>query len=275
VAESDRKGTDVVTRLGQFAGLVAGVLGLVYAAGGGVLTLRLYLAHLPSRTIVSQLPRELLISVGMAQIVFPIVAVAGLYATCRVLGGASVRPKRLVRQWKEQSRQGWAELVGAAAVPALVVAATTGVGAKNIRGGSNALAWLVPLTFLVTLLIVLVGLKARARLADSYGESATTWNAPRPVAWMTLVVALVALPVCVLVAGTHFPLLDAKVCTTSGTEEAGVLVGETSDRTYIGQKARPVGPLLVFSIPRSEIRETFIGGHAGGRPCPPRAATLG
>src|SRR6266540_7551245 len=53
--DSDGPATDVVKTLGQLFGLAAGFIALVYAAGGGVLALRLYLSDLPSRTVVGQL----------------------------------------------------------------------------------------------------------------------------------------------------------------------------------------------------------------------------
>jgi hypothetical protein len=268
VASADRDGSDVVRTLGQLVGLAAGLVALLYAAGGGVLALRLYLAHLPSRTIAAQLPRDLLISVGLGQIVLPILAVAGLYATWRMLRGSVAPPTRLVRQWKERSPRDWSELVAGSALPALVVAGVLGLAKHDVRGGWKGLAWLLPLTFVLTVLVFLVGLNLRARLVDSYGESASSWSAVRPVVRMTLVVALVFLPICVLFAGVFYTLLDAKVCMTSGSDAKGVLIGETSDRTYIGQKRNAAGPLLVFSVPRSEIRQTFIGRNAGARPCP-------
>jgi hypothetical protein len=165
--------------------------------------------------------------------------------------------------------------VAAAALPALVVTAALGLAASNVRGGSKGLTWLLPVTFFVTLLVVLLALNLRARLAHAYGESASSWSAFRPVARMTLVVALVFLPICVLFAGAFFPLLDAKVCTTSGSEASGVLIGETSDRTYIGQKGKSVGPLLVFAVPRTEIRQTIIGGNAEARACPAQGPGAG
>jgi hypothetical protein len=113
---------------------------------------------------------------------------------------------------------------------------------------------------------VLVALKLRAGLVDRY-ETPEMWSTRRPIVWMTLVVALASVPICVILSGSFFPLLEAKVCT-SDSEFTGVLIGETSTRTYIGQTERPTGPLLVFSVPGSEIKETFIGGLAGSRPCP-------
>jgi hypothetical protein len=255
---------------------VAGFLALLYAAGGGVLALRLYLADLPSRTVVGQLPRDLLISVGLAQIVLPAAAVAGVYAAGRLLLSPTRAPRRLVRQWKERR---WPELVAAAAVPALLVTAGMAFGVDRERVGWSGLAWLLPVTFVLTLLVVLVALKIRAGLAERYGDT-PRWNTADAVVRMSLVCAFAFVPACVVFAGT-IRLLDAKVCTTSGSpaEQAveGVLIGETSDRTYIGQTKRPHRPLLVFSVPASQITETFIGGDAGSRACPGggAAATAG
>jgi hypothetical protein len=251
---------------------VAGLLALLYAAGGGVLALRLYLADLPSRTVVGQLPRDLLISVGLAQIVLPAAAVAGLYAAGRLLLSPRRVPRRFVREWKERR---WPELIGAAAIPALLVTTGMALGVDRERVGWSGLAWLLPVTFLLTLLVELVALKIRAGLVERYGDT-DRWNTAGAVVRMSLVCGLAFLPACVVFAGT-IRLLDAKVCTTAGSPAErsveGVLIGETSDRTYIGQTKRPHRPLLVFSVPMSQITETFIGGDAGSRPCPGAGST--
>lgn len=277
MAARENEGSDVVRTIGQLLGLAAGLLALVYAAGGGVLALRLYLAHLPSRTIVGQLPRDLVISFGLTQVVLPVLAVVALYAGYRVLRGAAPPPKLLVRQWTEWSSRGWALLIGASAVPSVVVAGSIALGADDVRGGSGQLLWLTPvqklslLAFLVTLLVVLLALNVRARLVHQYANAKSLWSTRRPIVLMTLVVGLASVPVCVFLSGAFFPLLDAKVCT-SQSEVTGVLIGETSDRTYIGETERPRAPLLVFSVPSSQIEETFIGGDADLRPCRERSS---
>jgi hypothetical protein len=275
VADADHQAPDVVKTLGQLVGLVAGALALVYAAGGGVLALRLYLADLPSRTVVGQLPRDLLISVGLAQIVLPAAGVAGLYAAARLLLWPTPAPRRFVRQWDERR---WLELVAAGAIPALLVTTGMALGVDRERVGWSGLSWLLPVTFLLTLLVVLVALNVRARLAERYGDTERRWNTAGSVVRMSLVCALAFVPACVVFAGT-IRLLDAKVCTTAGSTSEqsvqGVLIGETSDRTYIGQTKRPHKPLLVFSVPMSQITETFIGGDAGSRACPRGDSTAG
>jgi hypothetical protein len=277
VADREQAGSDVVRTIGQLLGLAAGFLALVYAAGGGVLALRLYLAHLPSRTIVGQLPRDLVISFGLTQVVLPVLALVALYAGFRVLRGAAPPPGPLIGQWTEGSSRGWAQLIGVSAVPAFVVAGAIALGADDDRGGSDQLLWLSPvqklsvLAFLVTLLVVLLALNMRARLVHEYGQPESLWSTRRPIGLMTLVVGLAAVPVCVCLSGAFFPLLDVKVCTNR-SDVRGVLIGETSSRTYVGETARPP-PLLVFSVPSSQITETFIGGEAGRRPCPETAGT--
>ena len=258
-----RDGSNVVTMVGQLVGAAAGFVALLYVAGGGVLALRLYLADLPSRTIAAQLPRDLLISIALAQIVLPAAVAAGLYATWRLLRGATPAPTRVVRG---------RELLAVSTVAALAVVGLLWPAVGHVREGAKGLAWLVPIAFLVTLLAVLVGLSLRARLVDAYGGSARSWSASRAVVRMTLVVALVAVPICILFAGAYFPLLPAQVCTASGSSVTGVLIGETSDRTYVGED-KERGKLDVFSIPSSQTTQTIIGGGAAAGACPAQQGT--
>jgi hypothetical protein len=99
MADGESQGSELVKAVGQAVGLLAGAVGLVYMVGGAVLALRLFIEDLPSRTIVAQLPRDLLVSVGLAQVVLPGIAIAALYAAVRILLGATPPPKRLVGQW--------------------------------------------------------------------------------------------------------------------------------------------------------------------------------
>ena len=84
--------------VGAVIALVAGSVALLYVAGGAALTLRLFLIGLPSLNIVAQLPREVLISVALIQIVLPTVAVATLYALMRLLIGADHAGAATVRE---------------------------------------------------------------------------------------------------------------------------------------------------------------------------------
>ena len=141
----------------------------------------------------------------------------------------------------------------------LLAAGTLAWRAETARG----LLWLALVIFFLTLLVVLVALSVRGGLAERYVMP--EWNSPPALVRMTLLIALASVPTAIVLAGTRLPLLGAKVCTTSGSEVAGVLSGETSDRTYIGEEGTP--PLLVFSVPRTQITETFIGGDSGSTSC--------
>ncbi len=243
--DSDGPATDVVKTLGQLFGLAAGFIALVYAAGGGVLALRLYLSDLPSRTVVGQLPRDLLISAGLSQIVLPAFGVAAIYVIARLLPGNLPPPTRLVDEW------------------------------GNVTSDWHKLLSSLPFTFLVTLIVVLVALNLRARLALRARRAAATdevvrerWNERSAMVRMTLVVALASLPFCVVFAGT-INLLDTRVCITSGSHVQhvdGVLIGETTNRTYIGENGDQP-PLHVLAIPQSQIIETIIGGKAKRPKC--------
>jgi hypothetical protein len=279
--ESGGPATDVVKTLGQLFGLAAGFIALVYAAGGGVLALRLYLSDLPSRTVVGQLPRDLLISVGLSQIVLPALGVAAIYLIARLLWGNSPPPTRLVDEWgTKPSRRGWRvrlggwrRLLAASTIPALVA---TGFAAEQmiryVTSDWQKLLFSLPLTFLVTLIVVLVALNLRARLALSARRAPATneivrerWNERSAVVRMTSVVAFASLPFCLVFAGT-INLLGARVCITGGSHVDGVLIGETTNRTYIGENSDQ-DPLQVFAIPQSEIIETIIGGGADETDC--------
>jgi hypothetical protein len=262
VANGGGNGSSLVSVVAQLVGLAAGAVALLYVAGGAVLALRLYLADLPSRTIAAQLPRDLLISIALAQIVLPVAVVACLYVTWRLVRGSTTPPRLLV---------GPRRLLAASAVAGVAVVGLLIPAVGHVREGAKGLSWLVAIAFLVTLVVVLAGLSLRAKLVDAYGESPGSWSSQAAVARMAVVIALVAVPICVLFAGAYFPLLPAQVCTASGANVSGVLIGETSDRTYIGE-VKEVGDLNVFSIPSSQTTQTVIGGNATAASACPAAA---
>jgi hypothetical protein len=262
VATGDTQLAELVKSLGLVFGLLAGVVGLVYAVGGGVLAVRLYFESLPSLTVVGQLPREYLIAVGLTQVFLPVLAAAAIYFAVRMLSGsAAARPRRTVDQESTRSSPSWVELVGASALA--LVAILLGASPAIARQGlSEQLLVLLAAGFAITLVVMLVALKLRVEIAER-----ETWSKSRATAGMALVIALVSLPAWVIGAGT-FHFLDAKVCTTGGLPISGVLIGETSDRVYVGESNRRTsGPRRVVSIPLSQVEEVFIGGQAAAQRC--------
>jgi hypothetical protein len=76
-------------------------------------------------------------------------------------------------------------------------------------------------------------------------------------------IAIVAGLVCYVAIGWLVISKDpfpAKVCLTEGDEVVGVFIGETSDRTYLGDLAS-AHPRRVVSIPQSRVARVLIGGR--------------
>jgi hypothetical protein len=76
------------------------------------------------------------------------------------------------------------------------------------------------------------------------------------------------------VAKSPFP---AKVCLAGGGESSGVLIGETGDRTYLGD-AGYKHPRRIVSIPQARVERVLIGGseeQLSGLSCVPRPGDSG
>jgi len=272
MATGGSQGTDVVKGVGAVIALLAGSVALLYVAGGGALTLRLFLNDLPSLNVVAQLPRETLISVALTQIVLPVVAAGSVYALFRLLlGGTAPPPRTLIGEWHERSWRSWSARFAAGAALALV---TTLLGASPAfaRGPhSSTVLWVLTIVFVLNVVVMMVALRLRAEVA---ARAEGRWNTLSSGGSMTLIVALAAVPTCFLFAGT-FWLLNAKVCTRNQPARVGLLIGETSDRIYLGEMSEhrwhqsdtAEDPLRVVSIPRSEIEELSIASEPDPSPC--------
>ena len=74
--------------------------------------------------------------------------------------------------------------------------------------------------------------------------------------------AIAAGVACYLVIGLLVVTKDpfpAKVCLTSGGDVVGVFIGETGNRTYLGDLAS-AHPRRVVSIPQSQVARVVVGG---------------
>ena len=76
---------DVLDTTGKLAAAITGIAAAVYVAGAAVFALRLYHLGLPTETVIGDLPRELLISVGLIEVVLPTLIAGAIYGSILLL----------------------------------------------------------------------------------------------------------------------------------------------------------------------------------------------
>ena len=160
------------------------------------------------------------------------------------------------------------ELAGWSAGLAVLVYLTGGL-ALQLRLGSVDLPSSVAVPQLPREFLISVGLLI---VAPAIAVGFLVWWAPGWLArWRhkkepahRIPAAIIAGLVCYVIGGALVVTKDpfpARVCLLNGRAVDGVFVGETSDRTYLGDLARPHEPRHMVSIPRSQIARVVVGGH--------------
>lgn len=251
-------------RVTQVAGLFAGLAAVVYATGAVVLSLRLEFEQLPWSNVISQLPREFMLSIGVGQVLLPALAVGALYGLYRLIRKDRKRPPKPYRL-----REGWKAL-GVVLMrytltwllmltPPLVVFWL----ARSEMSVFDVDRWLL-VGIAAVVVVAAMGLQEGRAIVIKRNQVAASWNSTRTAAIMAAIYAAGALPAMVL-AASALPLSAAKVCTTEGDPEQGVLVGESSDRVYLGEKVkkgwRSRHPRIAV-FPLTRVEEMFIGPKA-------------
>jgi hypothetical protein len=248
--EPDGKG--LLETVTQVAGLLAGLATVVYATGAGVLALRLSFDDLSWADVVPQLPREFVLSIGAGQVLLPSLLIGALYALYRL-----IRPHDWGAPKTSRIREKPMVVVGINFALMFVPLGIAAIG----RGGVsdlNSSTGLIGLGLLALGATVAAIHEARAMVVRHY-PTATEWNSTRAAAIMAGIYAAAAIP-AVMVGAAVVPLTDAKVCIVGKSPVEGVLVGEASDRVYLGEH-RLKDPSLVV-LPLSKVEEMFIGSEA-------------
>jgi hypothetical protein len=117
----------------------------------------------------------------------------------------------------------------------------------------------------VVVLAAMAAQEGRAIVVRRNG-SAKQWNSTRAALTLAGVYAAAALPAMVLAAAA-VPLTEAKVCTTDNYEEHGTLVGETTDRIYLGERSWRPDHHRIAEVPMAKLEELFIGSDAKEATC--------
>ena len=278
-------GSSVLRTLSQALSLVAGITAVVYLAGAIVLALRLAFVGLPWNAVIGQLPRELALSIGVGQILLPTVALISMYGAWRLgKGGRDNMPTsrrwRDAKRWRTGKRRRAAkpsagrrrddERWGKAFRRVLLGLALTLPGAvfivaAQLRHGElkPTLLWLLFAWVLlsgVAFLVVELRAVAIAWLGDR-------WHSVTGFAVIAAVYSLAFVPSLVL-CWAALPLESAKLCTTSGSDEVGDLVGEGRDMVFLGEATPDYRRIAAF--PAAQVEELFVGPFASRAQCDPR-----
>jgi hypothetical protein len=159
---------------GRAAALIGGLAAWVYIAGGVVLAARLDAAGIDWKTVIGQVPREFLLTIGIGQVLFPSALVAAVYFAVQLLRHTD-SPKPQIASFRERAHRG--KFVAWNVGAALVLVAPA-VLASYLRGEHHPRIW-----YLVGALVVgtfTVGLCAFAlqRGVDSEDDRArmTSWD---------------------------------------------------------------------------------------------------
>ena len=237
----------MLKQISEAVGLLAAVVGAVYLLGAAVLALRLQTNDIPTLPVLSNLPRELVISYGLTYAVVwwllgaAIVAVFWLGLQRAPSGRPSTR-SRLMR---------W--LIGAAVLAGLAILSCVGAGLV-LHHLDGSFTWWD--RFALAAGVVAAALLARGVWKVLAARYQSEWSAPVAVAIAAALSGLVVVPTFMEI-GVRAPLAEAQLCVAGPTHLNGYLVGEAGERVYLGEN---VSPHRLVSAPRTG--ELYVGPDA-------------
>lgn len=252
----------------EIAGLFAALAGVLYVTGAAVLIFRLAFKGLPWTNVVSHLPREFMLSIGIGQVFLPALGVGAVYALYRLLRKDRRRAPPSFRLRDGRGAR-WDVLWRCAVIALLISLPLLTIVATNDEISFDEMGTgLIVVVVGIVLAAAPVATEVRAIVIRRFARLGE-WDTLRAAASMAGVYAAIALPATLLGAAA-VPLTEAKVCAAKGYSEWGFLVGESSDRVYLGEK--PKGPgdegqrrIAVF--PLANVEEIFFGGDAHRASC--------
>ena len=237
-------GESRLKQISEAVGLLAAVVAVIYLLGALVLALRLQTHQLPTLGVLSNLPRELVISVGMTYAVVPWLVAAAAVALFWLL-------RKKTPEASESTR-----LVTRAEVIRCLVVAAVGVAFAWVvlwELGTDVTVW-DPIGLAASAVLVALLATALWRLASRRDEGTRTRGTAIVLA--AAFAGLVVVPPFVAI-GARAPLDPAQLCGEGPTHLKGWLVGEAGDRVYIGEN---VSPHRIVSATRTG--ELYVGPDA-------------
>jgi hypothetical protein len=232
---------------------LAAFVGLVYLLGAGVLWIRLAREGLPTEAVITSLPRELLLSVGLRSILLPALVYSGLGVLVLILvewrtpigkdpgffggfGEALMRLRLLA-------------FVSAGSLVGLIIAGVAAVVLSRIGFGvAPALGWL-----LGGLVVILVSAAIAMRRNWKGGWEPETLRVFVGIALLAAGVATLA-RLSVEIASPQFEQISVCARNPDGVFQ-GLFIGETGNGVYLGD----VGRESVVEIPRDRLKTVWFG----------------
>ena len=247
--------------------MAAGVVAAVYLLGAIVVALRLWVARLPGMSVIGGLPRESLVAVGLAQVLGIALGFAAILAGI-LFSIDPAKPRDHHRRFNEKTRRGKARhlleailLVAVLLVPAVLAGRSGDITVP--RAGRDVVRIVV---IGLTLAWVLLYLHVRARVAERFTKD---WRDERRVLLSAGLVGVLLLPALVAFWGAQ-PLEPALACAGEPVEtHAGVLVGDTGRRLFLGEPAKPGKDKdrILVGLPSDEVHELHVGSDALEQRC--------
>jgi hypothetical protein len=247
---------------------LTGAAAVVYIAGGLIVALRLSVAGLPTVSVVGQLPRNVLLSVGLSEGLSPALLGAAVYAALRSLfykdsrSVAALQNKTWIeaddckkRSWYFARTGLYAFLIVSPALAAAILSGTTGAN-------RTALWIIIGVSALIAILGMLMYPNVRGQIADRFDQN---FRSATATVIHSLLFALVLIPGCVAYFGTQLPD-EATACLnrpTTPTRLQGYLVGQTTDNVFIGEDSGK--ERKVKSVPTAQIQQVIVGPHAANK----------
>ena len=239
-------------------GLLAGVVVVIYVAGGLVLALRLFFDHFQQDEVVSsvaQLPRETVVTAALLG-VFALVGIVGLVAT--LISGILARPRpHPPRSFSAGRVIGFVALF--LLVPLLVSlpALLHAIGQEETSRG----LWVYFIGAAVTAGLLVGGW----HLLGEIGGHAVWSRGEKAVASGAVWAAIAVIPV-IMFGGTR-SFVTAQVCTTGAELPVKAkLIGESSDRVFLEEEFGNEAAIL--ELPSGQITRSEYGDLSSTFACP-------
>jgi hypothetical protein len=237
--------------LTQAAGLLGAAAALVYLGGAIVFWLRLRALDLPADAIFSYMPREFLISVGVREVLLPLIALTALYLLLFAVTDSLEGKKK---QEQEQKRATVRRQRRLSYVLAFLL---IGVGVIAFITDSRPVGFLSFYFGVLFLISTRSSPWLRARLSKRS-------EAVKGMV-MSAYVATLMLPAAIAFANWQWQPQQALICTKTGLTMTGDLIGVTADNIYISQPTEeqrqdstPVTPRVV-AVRGSETAHFYFG----------------